>query len=237
MTSRPHAIKHAIASQGRARGVHMTFAAPSVIELVALLDVDFIYIDGEHGRFDWADIEAACIAAERHGMTPVARVPDGQVATVTRFMDRGVKGIIVPHVNSADEARAVVDAAYYGPLGNRSFGGSRPLFVYGTLDDPSHLEQANAGMSVSIMIETREALDAAHEIAAVEGVDYLSFGMMDLAQSLGHPGNPRHPDVVAAVAEASERIRAAGKPVREDMLDFVWINDAIVAGTKALLKL
>jgi 4-hydroxy-2-oxoheptanedioate aldolase len=66
-------------------------------------------------------------------------------------------------------------------------------------------------------------------------VDYLSFGRMDLAQSLGRPGNPAHPDVEAAIAGAARRIRAAGKPVREDFMTFAWINDLLVAGAKSLL--
>jgi 2-keto-3-deoxy-L-rhamnonate aldolase RhmA len=87
------------------------------------------------------------------------------------------------------------------------------------------------------MIESRPGLAAAHELAAVDGVDYLSFGMMDLAQSLGRAGRPDHPEVAAAVADASARIRAADKPVREDFMRFAWIDDILFAGGKARLGL
>ncbi|MEJ8571552.1 HpcH/HpaI aldolase family protein [Microbaculum marinum] len=230
-----NALKRAIAQGTKVRGAHMTFAMPSVIEVLALLEHDFVYLDGEHGCFEWRDIEACCIAAERHAMTPVARVPDADVSTITRFLDRGVKGIIVPHADTVEQVKAVIDAAYFAPLGNRSFGGSRPRFVYGIADKPEHLAQSNADVCVSIMIETVEALEAAGEIAALDGVDYMSFGLMDLSQSLGHPGNPEHPEVKAAVAEAGDRIRAAGKPIREDFIRFAWINDIIIAGAKTLL--
>ncbi|MCB9993507.1 MAG: hypothetical protein H6873_07600 [Hyphomicrobiaceae bacterium] len=231
-----NSIKRAISENRRIRGLHMTFPQAGVIELMAIVGVDYVYLDGEHGAFDVRDIEYACVAAERHGITPIARVPDPSPATISRFLDRGIKGIVVPHVDSVATAREVVDAAYFGPLGNRSFGGNRPKFTAGISDMPAHMAEANRDMCVSIMIETVAGLDAAAEIAAVEGVDYMSFGMMDLAQSLGHPGNPAAAEVTARVAEASARIRAAGKPVREDFITVGWINDILVRGARQLFE-
>ena len=100
-----NAVKDAAASGRRVRGIHMTFAAPAVIEVLAAVELDFVYIDGEHGCFDWRDIEAACLAAERHQLTPIARIPDAIAATITRFLDRGVSGIVAPHIESLDAAR------------------------------------------------------------------------------------------------------------------------------------
>ena len=231
MSERPaNAIKRAIADGRRIRGFHLTFPAPGVIELMALAKIDYVYLDGEHGAFDARDIEACCIAAERHGITPIAPVPDPQPATIGHFLDRGVKGIAVPHVDGVDDAKRVIDAAYYGPIGNRSFGGARPLFVAGISDKPAFLAHENTEISVSIMIETRGALAAAGEIAALPGIDYMSFGLMDLSQSLGHPGDPGAAEVRAAVDDASARIRAAGKPVREDFVTVGWVNDLLLAG-------
>ena len=227
-----NAIKRAIAEARRIRGFHLTFPSPIVIELMALAGIDYVYLDGEHGAFDTRDLEACCIAAELHNITPIARVPDSQSATITHFLDRGVKGVVVPHVDGVEDAKRVIDAAYYGPLGNRSFGGARPLFVAGIPDKPAHLARMNKEVCVSIMIETVPALQAAHEIAALPGIDYMSFGVMDLAQSLGHPGNPDAPAVKEAVAAASERIRAAGKPVREDFVTVAWVNDVLLAGAR-----
>ena len=85
-------VKEAAASGQSIRGMHLTFPAPAVIEVLAAADSQFVYIDGEHGCFDWRDIEAACVAAERHDLTPIARVPDMSSATITRFLDRGVRG-------------------------------------------------------------------------------------------------------------------------------------------------
>ena len=228
-------VKDAAASGNRIRGVHLTFAAPAIIEVLAAADLDFVYIDGEHGCFDWRDVETACIAAERHAITPIARVPDLTRGTITRFLDRGVRGIVVPHVDSIDDARRAIDAVYFAPLGNRSFGAGRPDYGQRIGSRPAYLATCNAGISLCLMIESRNGIESAGELAALPGVDYLSFGMADLAQSLGHGGNPDHAEVKTAVTQASHRIRASGKRVREDFMKFVWIKDLLIAGARQLL--
>jgi 4-hydroxy-2-oxoheptanedioate aldolase len=232
----PNPVKEAAVSGRRVKGVHLTFAAPAIIEVLSqAVDLDFVFIDGEHGRFDWRDVEAACVAAERHGITPIARTPDSAPATIGRFLDCGVRGIAAPHIETIEEARRVVSAVYFSPLGTRSFGGGRPDYGLATPDRTALMAACNAGVSLCLMIESRRALDIAAELAALQGVDYLSFGRMDLAQSLGWPGNPAHAAVEAAISGAAERIRAAGKPIREDFMTFAWINDLLVAGARSLL--
>lgn len=232
--SQPRNLVKAAAKSGAIiRGLHMTFAAPTVIELLHE-SLDFAYIDGEHGCFDLRDVETACITAERHGLTAIARVPDASSGTILRFLDRGVQGIVAPHIESVQQARDVVDVTYYAPLGNRSFGGGRPAFLLAP-DKPAFMRACNAEMSLCLMLESRAGLEAAGAIAAVEGVDYLSFGMMDVAQSYGHPGNPGHAEVRQAVERAGAAIRAAGKRVREDFMRFGWVNDILVAGMKQIM--
>lgn len=232
---KPNAVKDAAATGARIRGVHLTFAAPAVIEVLASVDLQFVYLDGEHGCFDWRDIEAGCITAERHDLTPIARVPDVSSATITRFLDRGVRGIVAPHVESLDVARRVIDCAYFAPLGNRSFGAGRPEYGQRIGDKPAYMRDCNDRVSLCLMIESRAGLAIAGDLAALSGIDYLSFGLLDLAQSLGHPGDPTHDVVKSAVADATQRIHAAGKRVREDFMRYVWINDVLVAGAKQLL--
>jgi 4-hydroxy-2-oxoheptanedioate aldolase len=230
-----NAVKEAAASRPTIRGVHLTFAAPAVIEVLAAADLQFVYFDGEHGCFDWRDIETGCIAAERHGLTTIARVPDATSATITRFLDRGVRGIVAPHVESLAAAQQVIDCTYFGPLGARSFGAGRPEYGQRIDSKPAYMQACNDGISICLMIESGKGLEIAGELAALAGVDYLSFGMLDLAQSLGHPGNPGHGTVKQAVADATARIRKAGKPVREDFMKYVWINDVLLTGARALL--
>jgi 4-hydroxy-2-oxoheptanedioate aldolase len=227
-------VKQAAAMQESITGIHLTFPAPTIIEVLATLKLDFVYLDGEHGSFDAGDVEAACIAAERHNIVPIARVPDRSAATITRFLDRGVRGIVIPHVDSVSDAKEALSAAYFSPEGNRSFGGGRPYFTE-ISDLPQHLAACNQNISVGIMIESLEGLGEAQNIAALPGVDYLSFGLNDLAQSLGHPGNPGHPEIVIQVEEAAQRIRKAGKPVREDFMKLAWINQVLLAGAREIL--
>jgi 2-keto-3-deoxy-L-rhamnonate aldolase RhmA len=228
-------VKEAAANGQLIRGIHFTFAAPAAIEVLASANLQFIYIDGEHGCFDWRDIEAACITAERHALTPIARIPDLSSGTITRFLDRGVRGLVLPHVESVDAARSAIDAAYFAPIGSRSFGAGRPEYGQRIGHRPAYMQACNAALSLCVMIESQPGLDVAHQVAALPGVDYLSFGMLDLAQSLGHAGDPAHGEVKAAVAACIDRIHRAGKRVREDFMNFVWINDVLMAGARQLL--
>ena len=230
---RRNVVKEAARSGGKVRGLFMAFAAPNVIELLAG-EVDFVFLDGEHGAFSPRELETACMIGERCGLTVIARVPDGSARTITHFLDRGVLGILVPHVDTAAQARAAVNAAYFAPLGQRSFGGSRP--AYQEIDDkPQHLLDCNASTSVGLLVETGVGLAAVEEMAAIDGIDYLSFGPNDLAQDLGYPGRPDHPDVLRAMAEGSQRIRAAGKRVPDDFMKGVWINEVMLKGIRQLL--
>ena len=120
-------------------------------------------------------------------------------------------------------------------MGSRSFGAGRPEYGQRIDSKPAYMQACNAALSLCLMIESQAGLDVAGELAALHGVDYLSFGMLDLAQSLGHPGHPEHADVQSAVADASRRIRASGKRVREDFMKYVWINDVLLTGARQLL--
>lgn len=236
LTSSANVVKEASVSGRHIRGVHLSFPAAQIIEVLGHTDVDYVYFDGEHGHFNGQDLAEGCRTAELAGMTPIARLPNSQSDTITHYLDRGVRGLVLPHVDTLAQAHAIVEAAYFAPLGQRSYGAGRPEFGFGgayTAQD--YWAMCNLRTSVSLMIETVGGLEIAGELAAIEGVDYLSFGLFDLSQALGHPGEPEHPEVQARVAEASDRIRAAGKPVREDFIKFVWINDIIKAGRAAIL--
>ncbi|WP_340107568.1 HpcH/HpaI aldolase family protein [Pikeienuella sp. HZG-20] len=230
-----NAVKLAAEGGKKVRGVQLTIAEPTLIEVLATVGIDFVFLDCEHGPFEMRDIEACCRTSELCGLTVVARAPSCDAATITRLLDRGVNGIVTPHVDSVAEAQAVVDAAYFAPLGKRSFGAGRPHFGFGITDRLAHLAACNSAVSVGIMIESRGGLEDAGEIAALPGVDYVSFGMNDLAQDLGFPGEPQRKEVVDAATEASRKIRAAGKPVRDDFMSVAWVNEILVAGAKQLL--
>jgi 4-hydroxy-2-oxoheptanedioate aldolase len=129
----------------------------------------------------------------------------------------------------------VVDAAYFAPMGTRSFGAGRPEYWENGPDRAEYMKACNGAVSVCMMIETVAALNAADAIAQVPGVDYLSFGLLDLAQSLGHPGEGAHDEVRQAVADCTQRVNKAGKRVREQFMKYAWINDVLRAGFRNLI--
>lgn len=229
----PNIVKEAAAGNRHIKGIHLTFPSPQIVEILAGTDIDYVYLDGEHGGFGRDDLEACCIASERHGLTPIARVPDKDAATIGFYLDRGVAGIVIPHVDSPAQVREVVGHVYHAPLGERSLGSGRPSFgLYGT---PERIAEVNASTSLCIMIESVAAVRCAGELAAVPGVDYLSFGMNDLAQSMGLAGQPDHPAVLEAREAACRAIRAAGKKVREDFMTYAWISNVLITGMQKLM--
>lgn len=229
-------IKRAIREGGKVRGFHLTFPCPALIELLLGQGLDFIYFDGEHGPFAPREIEECCRAAEWAGLTPIARVPDISEGTINLFLDRGIRGIVGPHIASRKEAEALVRACYFAPLGERSWGESRgERYGIDIGDTTACMAALNANISVGVMIEDIRALDALDDILTVEGIDYINLGLNDMAQSLGHPGKPTHPDVRAAHEEVARRVHAAGKLMREDFMIFAWARDVIHAGLRATI--
>ena len=194
-------VKQAAQSGQTIFGVHVTFPCPTLIEMLASQKLDFVYFDGEHGAFDLQDIEGCCRAAEIAELTPIARVPNLFPGTINRFLDRGVRGIIGPHVSTKADAEQLVRACYFAPLGERSWGDSRgERYAIGISSVSELMTDLNANISVGVMIEDKRAIENLDAILSVAGIDYFNFGMHDLAQSLGYPGNPSHPKV-RAVAE------------------------------------
>ena len=121
----PNRIKAAMRAGRKACGYGLTFPSPWVIDILGKLDFDYVFIDGEHGPFDLERLEDLCRAAERYHLTTFARVPDIGSSTILRYLDRGIMGILGPHIATEADARQLVRACYFGPLGERSFGGNR----------------------------------------------------------------------------------------------------------------
>src|SRR6267142_6838819 len=119
------AAKAAIRTGRKAYGYNLSFPSPWVIDILGKLDFDFVFIDGEHGPFGLDQLEDLCRTAERHNVTPIARVPDIGSSTILRYLDRGIMGILGPHIATETDARQLVRACYFGPVGERSFGANR----------------------------------------------------------------------------------------------------------------
>jgi 2-keto-3-deoxy-L-rhamnonate aldolase RhmA len=149
---------------------------------------DAISIDLEHSVIPESVAAQMCLAASLAGVTPLVRVPCHDAHYANRMLDAGALGIVAPHVESADEARAIVDACKFAPLGRRSLAGQWPQFGYRTVSMADARRVLDAATMVIVMLETPEAIERAGEIAAVPGVDVLHVGGTDLCDALGIPG-------------------------------------------------
>lgn len=226
-------IRSAMAGKRKAHGYRLTVPSPEIVEILGKLSFDYVLIDDEHGVFGTTDLDNICRAADLVGVTPIARVPDASSATVNRRLDRGIRGIIAPHVSTKADAEQLVRACYFGPLGTRSLGGARGVnYQMGIEDMPKFYASANDNMFVVVMIEDVEAVDNLEQICSVEGIHAVYVGANDLAQSLGHPGDASHPDVKKAVAEIGERTRKAGLPMREDILVLGNLPEILINGAR-----
>ncbi len=172
---------------------------------------DWIFIDTEHGAFSVQEATQLCIAALPHGVTPIVRVCAGALDEGTRALDNGALGIVVPHVDTAREARRIAEAFHYPPDGHRSWGG--PPAAYGYQPPPAAEAQKalNQEILVVAMIESPEAVANADAIAAVEGIDVLLMGTSDLTAEMGISGQLGHPKVIEAYQAIIDAARRHGK--------------------------
>jgi 4-hydroxy-2-oxoheptanedioate aldolase len=181
-------------------------------EAAAAIGFDFVCIDAQHGLIDYRDVAQQVQALELGDVAPVVRVSWNEPAMIGKVLDAGAMSVIIPMVNSADEARAAVAASRYAPAGGRSFG---PVGI-GLREGQDYLMRANDEVAVIIMIETVAALAEVDRIAAVPGVDALFLGPFDLSLSLGlSPGDndgmkPFDEAVATVLASCRKHARKAG---------------------------
>lgn len=170
-----------------------------------------IYIDLEHSTFSIDTAGQICMACLALDVAPFVRVPGLDPHFIARVLDAGALGIIAPHIHSAEQARAVVRASKYPPVGARSLAGSLPQFRFRSWPAAAGAQALNDATMVIVMIESREGLDAAEEIAAVDGVDMLFIGTNDLTSTLGVPGELDHPLVREAYRRVANACATHGK--------------------------
>ena len=199
-------------NEGKAAyGCFFRQAAPTLAEFVAMQGWDFLVFDGEHGALEPRDIEGLSRACELHGVTPLARVTTNTAPIILRFLDAGVHGVQVPWVDTIAEAEAVVMASKYPPHGQRGLAGSRQGGWGNTEPLADFTARANRETLVVVQIETAVAAAAVEDFTKVDGVDVLFIGPADLSASLGHPGNPGHPEVQRVMESVAEVVVASDK--------------------------
>jgi 4-hydroxy-2-oxoheptanedioate aldolase len=174
--------------------------SPATVEMVGYRGFDFVIIDQEHGPAGLETLENLCRAADAAGIASIVRVPTGSASDILHVLDAGATGVLVPHVVDADAARKIVGHAHYPPKGKRGISTLSRAGRYGATPASEYLANRGEHTVVIVMIEDQEALPNVATIARVDGVDAVFVGTSDLAASMGHTGNSKHPDVVSAVS-------------------------------------
>ncbi|HTZ38025.1 MAG TPA: aldolase/citrate lyase family protein [Stellaceae bacterium] len=172
---------------------------------------DLLFLDLEHNSMDLDTAVQISVAALGAGIAPLARVPAHQLWLATRLLDGGALGIVVPHVDTPEEAREIAAALRYPPLGHRSVAGGLPHLRYEKHPLAETCAAINEATLVVVMLETPRAIENAAAIAAVPGIDSLLIGTNDLAMELGIPGRFDEPRIVAAYQAVVDACRTHGK--------------------------
>ena len=199
-------------------GIWVCSGSPLVAEICAGSGLDWTLIDMEHSPNGLESVLAQLQAVAAYPITPVVRVPINDPVIIKQVLDLGAQNLLVPMVSSAAEAEAAVAAVRYPPRGQRGVGSALGRSArWNRVAD--YLTDADRHVSLFVQIETSAGVEAAAEIAAVDGVDGVFVGPSDLAASMGLLGQQTHPDVVAAVHRAFDAVIAASKPVGVNAFD------------------
>ncbi len=203
-------FKSALAARQPQVGLWLSMAVPYLAETAATAGYDWLLIDGEHAPNDLRSTLAALQAVAPYPSQPVVRVVEGSTALIKQVLDIGATSLLVPMVDSASQARAIVAATQYPPRGVRGVGSAiARASRWSSRSD--YLAVADDEVCLLVQAETTTALKNLEAICAVDGVHGVFIGPADLAASMGHRGNPGHPDVQAAIEGAMKTIIASGK--------------------------
>jgi 2-dehydro-3-deoxyglucarate aldolase len=192
-------------------GTWVMAASPIVAEAVGHAGFDWGVVDMEHTPLDMMDLVHMLQALAGTKMIPIVRVPWNDTVTVKRVLDAGAATLLFPFVQNADEAVRAVAATRYPPEGVRGLAGMSRASRFGTA--PNHFANANRQIGVIVQIETAQAVEQLEAIAAVDGVDSIFMGPADLSASMGHVGQPNHPEVMDVMSKAAQRCKRLGKPI------------------------
>ena len=210
MEIKKNTFKAAIENARAQIGLWLGLTDPVCAEISAGAGFDWLLIDGEHAPNDVRSILAQLQAVAPYPVHPIVRPVSGDVQLIKQLLDIGAQTLLVPMVESAEQARLLVSAMRYPPAGIRGVGAALARASQWNRVN-NYLHEANDQMCLLVQVETRLGLDNLDAIAAVEGVDGVFIGPSDLSAALGHLGKPTHPEVQRAIEDAIRRIRAAGR--------------------------
>lgn len=183
---------------------------PSVAEIMAGAGFDWLLIDHEHAPYELTDVMSHLQVLAAYPVAPVVRPASGDPVLLKKLADVGAQSFIVPMIDTAEEAAAIVSALHYPPSGQRGLGTSLARAARWN-GRPGYIDSANDDMCIIVQAETTTAMSNLEAIAATPGIDGVFIGPADLSASMGHPGNPGHADVEQAIVSGLKKIREVGK--------------------------
>ncbi|MDH4376216.1 MAG: aldolase/citrate lyase family protein [Ramlibacter sp.] len=208
-------LRPALRGTGSLHGLFCGLPSPAMVEMAAFAGFDFVVIDNEHGTASIETTEHLLRAARATGIVPIVRCFEADIA---RTLDAGASGVKVPMVNTPEHAQRLAERMRYprpaGQPGLRGWRGSAfstRAAGYGAFGGPAHTDRSNESLALIVMIETPEAVECAHEIAAVEGVDAVFIGPNDLSHTMGHENRWQEAPVQRAIERAVRAVADAGK--------------------------
>ena len=203
-------FKHAIAAGKLQIGLWCSLCSNVAAEIISHSGYDWLLLDTEHSPNEVPDVLAQLQAVQAGTASAIVRPAWNDIVLIKRFLDIGAQTLLVPFVQTPDEARRAVEATRYPPGGIRGITGSGRASRYGRVKD--YLKNASREICLLVQVETRSALDQIEAIASVDGIDGVFIGPNDLSASFGHLGNWGHPEVQAALEDAVRRLKKIGKP-------------------------
>ena len=203
-------LKQALYSGNDVIGTWSSLSSSNVVNVLGSTKLDFVVIDMEHGSMSFETVEDMVRAAESSDISPIIRVYDDHEQTLLRALETGVRSIMVPHINTAEEANRVARCCKYYPKGNRGLSPYTRLHNYTHIDISDSLQNENQETLVGILVEGEQGLANLNEIVKVKGIDLIYLGLFDICQSVGLPGQFDHPKVLDEIKRCGDLIRAQG---------------------------
>lgn len=205
-----NSFKESIAKGEVQIGLWLSTASPYMAEIAATSDYDWLLLDGEHAPNTVQTLLGQLQTIAPYPVHPVVRPLEGDTALLKQVLDLGAQTVLVPMVNTAEDAKHMVDALRYPPVGKRGVGAvTARASRWGRISD--YMAHADEDLCLLVQVESREALDNLDEILAVDGVDGVFIGPADLSASMGHPDDAGHPEVEAAIEHCIRRAKEVGK--------------------------
>lgn len=197
--------------QGRI-GTFVKLASAAAVEALGMSGVDFVIVDTEHAPCDQLMLEHMIRAADCVGLPTIVRVSSAAEDKILKALDLGASGVQIPGLQTVEETREVLRCTKYAPEGCRGLSFSQRSAGYGMKNKNEYMSQSNSGLINVVHIENREMAEHTEELCGIDEIDVLFVGPMDISQSMGHPGDPGHPEVASLVRKVLETCHARGKP-------------------------